>query len=96
MLKSTELEDGKIYKAISSSNGYNYIFKNINKGGYEFYITGDIYRAGPVQISFSWNSWNLELASLEECIWMEECIKQNKFIPFSEIVVNQELQYEIF
>lgn len=96
MLKHTELIDGNVYRAISKYKGSNYIFKNINKGGYEFYITKDIFSGGSKN-SFSWDSWELYLATPEESIWMEMCISKNQFIPFEDITFsNKELEIEIW
>ena len=40
--------------------------------------------------------WNLDIknASNEEKLWLETCIKVNKFIPFSEIkLINKKINY---
>ena len=99
MLKQSDLINGKIY--YNEGFGKKYIFMFNNKEKYTdtsnhiyFYNSKDItyHRSG----SFGDKEIikNLRPASSVEKVWLEECIKHNKFIPLSKI--KTKLIYQIY
>lgn len=97
-------EEGKIYFAESKAEGgYNYIFKSNATDGYNDYIVlssnnegFSIINSGP---TFSWDSdWNVREATELEKQWLNECIKEKRFIPKEQIKEYKitENNYEIY
>lgn len=84
----------------SNDKGYhNYIFEAFNKNeiGYKNYICDGRSFVISVNSDLNWeiNGWKLRRATSEEVQWLEACVRTNRFIPFKELNINNELNYEI-
>jgi len=97
-------EEGKIYFAESKTEEcYNYIFKSNATDGYNAYTVlssnnegFSIIDSGP---TFSWDlNWNIREATELEKQWLNECIKEKRFIPKEQIKEYKitENNYEIY
>jgi len=96
--------EGKIYFAENKTKkGYNYIFESNATNGYNNYIVlstnNESFAKTSSESSFNWDSdWNVREATELEKQWLNECIKEKRFIPKEQIKEYKitENNYEIY